>query len=49
MYTTRGNHKKMEKSFNDLRDYTEQKFNDMINKYDEVKATISNDTVEKFK
>ena len=39
----------MEKSFNDLRDYIEEKFNDINNKYDELKATLSNDTVEKFK
>ena len=49
MYTTRANCKKMEKSFNDLRDYIEEKFNDINNKYDELKATLSNDTVEKFK
>ena len=29
----------MEKSFNDLRDYIEEKFNNMNNKYDEFKAT----------
>ena len=49
MYTTRANYKKMEKSFSDLRDYIEEKFNDINNKYDELKATLSNDTVEKFK
>ena len=49
MYTTRVNYNKMEKSFNDLRDYREEKFNDMNNKYNEFKATLSNDTVEKFK
>ena len=49
MYTTRVNYNKMEKSFNDLRDYIEEKFNDMNNKYNEFKATLSNDTVEKFK
>ena len=43
MYTT------MEKSFNDLRDYIQEKFNDINNKYDELKTTLSNDTVEKFK
>ena len=48
MYTTRANYKKMEKSFNNLRDYVEEKFNDMNNKYDELKATLSNDAVEKF-
>ena len=48
MYTTRANYKKMEKSSNDLRDYIE-KFNDINNKYDELKATLNNDTVEKFK
>ena len=36
----------MEKSFNDLCDYIEEKFNDINNKYDELKATLSND---KFK
>ena len=49
MYTTRANHKKMEKLFNDLCDYIEEKFNDINKKYDELKATISNDTIEKFK
>ena len=39
MYTTRANYKKMKKSFNDLRDYIEEKFNDINNKYDELKAT----------
>ena len=39
----------MEKSFNDLRDYIEEKFNNIKNKYDELKASLSNDTVEKFK
>ena len=29
----------MEKLFNDLRDYIEEKFNDIDNKYDELKAT----------
>ena len=48
MYTTRANYKKMEKSSNDLSDYIE-KFNDINNKYDELKATLNNDTVEKFK
>ena len=48
MYTTRANYKKMEKSSNDLRDYIE-KFNDINNKYDELKAALNNDTVEKFK
>ena len=42
MHTTRANYKKMEKSFSDLRDYTEEKFNDINNKYDELKATLSN-------
>ena len=46
MYTTRANYKRMEKSFNDLCDYIEEKFNDINNKYDELKATLSND---KFK
>ena len=49
MCTTRANYKKMEKSFSDLRDYIELKFNGINNKYDELKATLSNDTVEKFK
>ena len=49
MYTTRADCKKMEKSFNDLCDYLEEKFNDINNKHDELKATLSNDTVEKFK
>ena len=39
----------MEKLFNELRDYIEEKFNDINNKYDELKATLRNDTVEKFK
>ena len=37
----------MGKLFNDLRDYIEETFNDINNKYDELKATLSNDTVEK--
>ena len=49
MYTTRANHKKMEKSFNDLRAYIEEKFNDINKKYDELKATVVNDTIERFK
>ena len=49
MYTTRENHKKMEKSFNDLRAYIEEKFNDINKKYDELKATVSNDTIERLK
>ena len=49
MYTARANYKKMEKSFNDLRDYIEEKFNDINNKYDELKATLNNDTAVKFK
>ena len=48
MYTTRANYQKMEKSFNDLRDYIEEKFNDINNKYDELKATLSSDTLKKF-
>ena len=39
----------MEKSFNDLCDYIEEKFNDIINKYAELKSTSSNDTVENIK
>ena len=49
MYTTRANYKKMGKSFNDLRVYLEEKFNDINNIYDELRATLSNDTIEKFK
>ena len=41
MYPTRGNTKKMEKSFNDLCDYIKEKFNDMNNKYDVVKVGFS--------
>ena len=32
MYTTRVNYNKMEKSFNELRDYIEEKSNDVNNK-----------------
>ena len=49
MYTTRANYSKIEKLFNDLRDYMEEKFNDINNKCDELKATLSNDTTEKFR
>ena len=49
MHTTRANYKKMEKSFRDLHDYIEQKFHDINNKYDQLKATSGNDTVEKFR
>ena len=49
MYTTKANYKKMEKSFNDLCDYIEEKLNDIDNKYDELKATLGNDTVARFK
>ena len=49
MYPTRTNYKKMKKSFNDLRDYIEEKLNDINNKCDKLKATLSNYTVEKFK
>ena len=49
MDITRANYKKTEKSFNNLRDYIEEKFYDMSNKQDELKATLSNDTFEKFK
>ena len=48
MYTARANYIKMEKSLHDLRDYME-KFDDMDNKYNGLKATLSNDTVKKFK
>ena len=49
MYTTRANYKKMEKLFSDLCDYIEKEFNHINNKYDQLKATLSNDTIEKFK
>ena len=49
MYTTRANYKKMEKLFSDLRDYIEEKFDDINNKYDELKVTLSNDTVKSLK
>ena len=49
MYATRANYRKMERSFKHLHDYIEEKFNDINNKYDELKATLSNDTVEKLK
>ena len=49
MYTTRANYSKIEKLFNDLRDYIEEKFNDINNKCDDLKATLSNDTTEKFR
>ena len=39
----------MERSFKHLHDYIEEKFNDINNKYDELKATLSNNTVEKLK
>ena len=48
MYTTRTNYEKMEKSFNDFRDYIE-KFVGINNVHDYLKATLSNNTVEKFK
>ena len=48
MYTARANYKKMKNSLNNLRDYM-QKFNDINNKYDELKAALSNETIEKFK
>ena len=49
MYTTRANYKKMKKSIDNLRDYIQEQFNDINNKYDELKASLSNDTVERFK
>ena len=49
MYAARANYRKMERSFKHLHDYIEEKFNDINNKYDELKATLSNDTVEKLK
>ena len=48
MYTARANYKKMKNSLNNLCDYM-QKFNDNNNKYDELKAALSNETIEKFK
>ena len=39
----------MKKSIDNLRDYMQEKFNDINNKYDELKASLSNDTVERFK
>ena len=48
MYTTRANYKKMKNSLNNLCDYM-QKFNDINNKYDELKAALNNETIEKFK
>ena len=48
MYTVRANYKKIGKSFNDLHEYIEEKFNDINNKYDELKVTLSNNTVETF-
>ena len=49
MYTSRANYKKTEKKFNGPRDYIDEKFNGCNNKYDELKAILNNDTVEKFK
>ena len=49
MYSTRANYSKIEKLFNNLRDYIEEKFSDINNKCDELKATLSNDTTEKFR
>ena len=40
MYTTRANYKKMEKSFNDLRDYIEENFNDINKKCDELTPSM---------
>ena len=48
MYTARAKYNKMETSFNDLRDYIEEKFSDKNNKYDELRATLSTDIVKKF-
>ena len=48
MYTARANYKKMKNLLNNLCDYM-QKFNDINNKYDELKAALSNETIEKFK
>ena len=39
----------MGRSFKHLRDYIEEKFNVINNKYDELKATLSNDTVKSLK
>ena len=49
MYATRANYREMERSFKHLHDYIEEEFNDINNKYDELKATLSNNTVEKLK
>ena len=49
MYTASAKYNKMETSFNDPRDYIEEKFSDKNNKYDELKATLSIDIVKKFK
>ena len=49
MYTTGANYKKMKNSLNSLCDYMQEKFNDINNKYDELKAAFSSETIEKFK
>ena len=49
MYTTRANYKKMENSFNDLRNYIEEKFSDKNNKCNELKATLSNEPLKSLK
>ena len=49
MYTTRANYKKMKNLLNSLCDYMQEKFNDINNKYDELKAAFSSETIEKFK
>ena len=49
MYTTRANYKKMKNALNSLCDYMQEKFNDINNKYDELKAAFSSETIEKFK
>ena len=39
----------MEKSYNDLHDYIQEKLNDSNDRYDERKATLDNDTIAKLK
>ena len=39
----------MDKKFNDLCHYIDENFNDVYNKSDELKATLSNDTLKVLK
>ena len=39
----------MEKSYNGLRDYIQEKINDINDRYDELKATLDNDAIAKLK